>query len=251
MTTFDTKDQMQIVRRALERIASVSDPDGRIMVSVPVMYPSGATSTVEVQINQDNCWVSDQGFGFVEAEYLGATEYYPKAARDAAEAYGVQFDGSAVFALWVPKSRIEAAIVCVSNASNRAASEAIRVASEKKSSRRNDEIFERITSIFGPQIVAKSAEIRGRHVAWPAHNVVSFPDRHQAVFEYMTRHSNSASSKFFMFSDLKQADENMSLNAVVANVSSLDAKAQMVGDVANIISIDSTEDSYRRYARAA
>lgn len=148
LTTFDTTDQMQIVRRALERIASVSDPDGRIMVSVPVMYPSGATSTVEVQINRGKCWVSDQGFGLVEAEYLGATEYYPKAARDAAEAYGVQFDGNAVFALWVPISRIEAAIVCVSNASNRAASEAIRVASEQKSSRRNDEIFERSTRIM-------------------------------------------------------------------------------------------------------
>lgn len=242
---------MGIVRRALSRIASVGEMDGRITVGVPVMYPSGATSSVEIQINQGKCWVSDMGFGLVEAEYMGATEYYAKAARDASEAYGVEFDGNSVFALWVPIARLESAIVCVANASNRAASEAIRVATDHRAQRRNDQVFDRVRDIFGAKVVAKSAEIKGRHVTWPAHNVVSFPDHHLAVFEYMTKHPNSASSKFFMFTDLRKEDETISLNAVVANVSSLDAKAQMVGDVANILSIDSGEDRYRQYARAA
>ena len=248
---YEVTNHSDIVKKALDRIASISDIDGRLMVSVPVMYPSGATSTVEVQINRDKCWVSDQGFGHVEAEYLGASEHYAKAAKCAAEEFGVNFDGNAVFALWVPKQRLESAIICVSNASNRAASDAIRTASEQTASRRNDEVFHRIRSIFGPQYVAKSAEIKGRHDTWAASNVVHLPDNHQAIFEYMTPHPSSASNKFFMFSDIKKLSEDISLNVVVTSLSRLSAKSQIVGDVANILELNSSEDSYRKYARAA
>lgn len=239
------------VRKALTRIASVRGMDGRLVVDVPVMYPSGATAVVEVERNGEQFWVSDMGHGFVETEFVAAQDFYSNAARRAADDFGVQFDGGSIFALWVPEARLEAAIVCVANASNTACSEAIRSASEARGRKENERIFERIQAVFGPKIVAKTADILGRHAHWEAHNVVVFPDRRKAVFESMSMHGNSVSSRFLMFSDIKAADETVSLNAVVKDIEQLDEKAQMVGDIANIVALSASDEELRQYAVAS
>jgi hypothetical protein len=105
--------------------------------------------------------------------------------------------------------------------------------------------------VFGERIVSRSVEIRGRRTAWEAHNVVVFPNAHRAIFEPMTKNANSVSSKFLMFSDLQESGLDLSLNAVVESIGSLDAKAQMVGDVANIIELKSSDEVYRKYGVAA
>jgi hypothetical protein len=239
------------VREALSNIASVRELDGKMVVNVPVLYPSGASVAVEVEFNRDRCWVSDMGTGKVEAEYLSAADHFSRAASEAAERFSVNFDGYCMFALWVPASRLEAAIVSVANASSVAASEAIRSASEKVQDRRNDQIFQRIKEIFGEKSVAKSVEVTGRHASWNVHNVVLLPDRSRAVFEFMTRHANSVSSKYIMFADMKHSDESFSLNAVVADISSLDSKAQIISDVANIVSLHASDEEISKFARAS
>ena len=247
----DDREATERVREALSRVAAVRGLDGRIVVDVPVMYPSGATAVVEVERNVDRYWVSDMGHGRIETEFVAAQDYFSAAARRAASDYGVEFDGNAIFALWVPSARLEAAIVCVANASNRACSDAIRVASEAKGRRENDRIFQRIQKVFGPEHVTRSLDVAGRHAHWEAHNVVVFSDRRRAVFEAMTSHPNSVSSRFLMFSDIKSADEEISLNAVVRDLSSLDEKAQIIGNVANIVGIDATDEELMRFAKAS
>lgn len=221
------------------------------MVDVPIMYPSGATVVVEIEQNNGRFWVSDMGQGHVETEFVAAQGFYANAARRAADEFGVQFDGGSVFALWVSEARLEAAIVCVANASNNACSEAIRSASEAKGRKENERIFERISDVFGSKIVSKSADIVGRHAHWEAHNVVVFPNRKIAVFESMSLHANSVSSRFLMFSDIKAIEQDISLNAVVKDIEKLDEKAQMVGDIANIVAINASDDEIRQYAMAS
>jgi len=67
----------------------------------------------------------------------------------------------------------------------------------------------------------------------------------------MIKQHVSVSSKFLMFSDLREAQVGFSLNAVVENINSLDAKAQMVGDVANIIEMSASDEVFRRYSEAS
>lgn len=239
------------VSDALKRIASVRTLEGRTVMNVPVMYPSGATTTVEIEMNGGNCWVSDMGHGLVEAEYMGAQGFYTKSAKDVASQHGVQFDGNSIFALWVPVARLEAAIVCVANSSCQAAQSAILSASEQKATKKNDEIFERIKAVFGKSIVSKSVEIQGRHAHWDAKNVVIFPDRRKAVFEFMTSNPNSVSSKFLMFSDILKADDGVSLNAVVSKASKLNSKGQMIADVANVIEFAATDEEFIQVAKAS
>jgi len=239
------------VEEALARISSVREMDGRVLVDLPIMYPSGAMAVVEVVRKRDKYWVSDMGHGLLEAEFMAAHDYYGRVAKKIAEEFTVNFDGNSIFALWVSDGRLEAAIICVANASNKACSEAIRQASDTQAKRQNERIFTRIIKVFGERLVAKTAEVHGQHANWDAHNVVVFPNRQQAVFEFMTSHQNSVSSKFLMFSDIKGAEANVSLNAVVQNIESLDEKAQMIGDVANIVPLTASDDEYRYFARVA
>jgi len=242
---------MDRVRSALQRLASVRDLDGKVSISLPVMYPSGATVVIEIERNQDRYWVSDMGYGFVEAEMSGAQTFYGKIASRIADDFGVGFDGNAMFALWVASSRLEAAITCVANASNRACSEAILQASEAKTRRQNEKIFERVRDVFGERSVTRSADIAGKHAHWEAHNVVVFPNRHRAVFEHMTAHTTSVSTKFLMFSDIKSVEADISLNAMVRDITALDEKGQMIGDVANILSLSASDEQITEYARAS
>ncbi|MBZ0325594.1 MAG: hypothetical protein K8F57_05285 [Alphaproteobacteria bacterium] len=242
---------MERVREALSRLATTREMDGRVVVDLPIMYPSGAMVVVQVERNGDKVLVSDMGCGLVEAELSAADEYYGTAAKKAAEAYSVGFDGYAIFALWVPIGRIESAIVCVGNASCRAASEAVRRASEVQSRSQNERIFDRIARVFGKERVSRTTEIAGQHVSWEAHNVIVFPNRRRAVFEYMTNHTNSVSNKFMMFSDIRAADSSISLNSVVKSLDELGEKAQMVGDVANIVPLKASDEQFRQFAEAS
>jgi hypothetical protein len=242
---------MRRVDEALRRIASVREVAGQFVVNVPVRYPSGAMAVVSVEENNGKCWVSDLGHGLMEAEFQGSQEYYIRTARDVALAFGVEFDGHSIFALQVPMSRLESAIVCVANASNQAAQDAVRLASEAQSQKKSDQIFERISVIFGPTVVAKTRLVDGRHVQWEAHNVVALPNGRTAIFEYMTAHANSVSSKFLMFSDIRMMDQKMSLNVVVQNARNLDAKSQMIGDVANIVEVSAADQDFIQFAAAA
>jgi hypothetical protein len=240
------------VRQALSRIASAREGgDGRIIVSVPVLYPSGSTASVGIDSNKDQCFVSDLGMGFAEAEFEGAADSYGRAASATAERFGVRYDGHSIFTLWVPMDRIEAAIINVANASCEATGQAIRAAAEIKFPRRNEQLFQRVARVFGEQSVARRADVVGRHATWEAHNVVALPNQRKAIFEYVTEHQNSISSKFLMFSDIKQADETVSLNAVVSRIDQLSPKAQIIGDVANILALRATDHDYLEYAKAS
>ena len=44
-------------------------------------------------VNGDNCFVSDFGFGSMEAEMYGAESFYESNAKKAADRFGVGFDG--------------------------------------------------------------------------------------------------------------------------------------------------------------
>ncbi|WP_156907282.1 hypothetical protein [Thalassobaculum salexigens] len=242
---------IESVHAALGRLAAAREMNDRLLVDLPVMYPSGATAVVQVEQNRDRVLVSDLGHGLIEAEMAAAEEFFGPAARRTADEFSVNFDGYAIFALWVPIGRLEAAIACVANASCRAAAEAIQKASEMQVRNQNEQIFERVSSVFGKNMVIKKTEIEGRHISWSAHNVIVFPNKSRAIFEYMTGHANSVSNRYMMFSDIKSADHSISLNSVVNSIDELGEKAQMISDVANIVPIKATDDQYRRFAKAS
>jgi hypothetical protein len=237
---------------AVGRLMSVRrGPGEKMLLDLPVVYPSGSSAVVDVEINGDKIWVSDMGMGHTEALMMGAVDSYQHVARGKAAEFGVGYDGGAMFVLWAPVERIEAAISCVANASAQAAADAVRLATEVRHRKQEDAIFEKVTRIFGNRSVTKSYELSGKRSSWEAHNVVRFPNGRGAIFEPMSKQHVSVSSKFLMFSDLREARIGFSLNAVVESIKGLDAKAQMVGDVANILELAAADEVFRQYGEAS
>lgn len=232
------------VESALRDLTPIWQDDGRIMLSVPVRYPSGALAAIEVAGGQGIAWISDRGFGRIEAEMCGADSSYEAAGRAAAAGHGVEFDGHHVFAAKLPLSQIGAGIVAVANASVIAAGEAIRAEAEKRLNAQNEVIQRKLREAFPDAKVTPKLKIPGERAEWEAHNVVHLGDR-LAVFESVSPSPQSISSKFLMFSDLAQRP-NTSLNAVVDDVSKLGGKGMMLMDVAHLIEAGAPAESYRR-----
>lgn len=220
-------------------------------LSVPVLYPSGAGAAVEITMNGGKCFVSDIAHGQAEAEMHGASAFYSDAARKCAKRFGVDYDGMSIFAVWASIDNIEAAIMSVANASVSAASTAIFKALEEKDKKRNQELFDKVARIFGRSDVSKEEEIAGQHEIWPAHNVVTLPTGGKAVFEFVSSHPNSISSKFTMFSDLSKSSNRYALNSVVKSLEKFGGKGLMLQDVSNVMVLGANDDEYRKRAIAA
>lgn len=239
------------IAEAVSKLVSTSIDGGRVRISLPVLYPSGAGSAVEIMINGEKCFVTDFGFGLMEAEMYGAEEFFDSAARKSAARFGVGFDGASVFALWADLSRLEGAIAGVANASVQAAGASIMRAVEEKEKRTNREVYERVVEYFGARSVVREQDLSGKEDVWTAHNVVIIPGRKKAVFEFVTDNANSIANKFIMYSDLSRIENTYSLNSVVRSIPSIGKRGSMLADVSNVLSLDSPRELYLRYAEAA
>jgi hypothetical protein len=250
ITTIDIniKDRID---QALKNLIS-AQPDGdRFRIALPILYPNGNGSAVEVVINGDKCFVSDLGFGLQEAEMNGAEDFYRFAAKKSVERFGVSFDGWNVFETWASLGRLESAIISVANASVQAATISIMKATEQKEKYINTELFEKIRAIFGANAVTKNQELTGRDSTWKAHNVVSLPNQKTAIFEFVSENQNSIANKFMMFSDLSKSENSYSLNSVVKNKTLLREKKAMLANVSNVIELAANKDVFCSYIKAA
>ena len=239
------------IEEAAAGLISVRADGDRARISLPLLYPSGSGGAVEVMVNGDNCFVSDFGFGAMEAEMYGAESFYESNAKKAADRFGVGFDGMSIFKTWASLGRLDAAVVAVANASVQAATGAIMRASEEKERRDNTALYERVREFFGDRAVARHEELGGKEAKWRASNVVTLSNRKKAVFEFVNAHSTSISSKFMMFSDLSRVEEAYSLNSVVKSITDIGSKAAMLADVSNLVPLDAPKETYLRYAQAA
>lgn len=240
------------VREALTRIVSFRQDGDCYKISLPVLYPNGNSAAVEISPNAGRIFVNDMGLGHLEAEYSGASSYYDKQARRAAERYGIRYDGHNVFAIDVAFHQIEAAISAVSNASVQAVSAAIAKSIEDKDRSWNEEVYDRVAEAFNRMNVQKAADIAGSKDVWHVHNVVSLGSGRKAVFEFVAPHANSVANKFMMFSDLAGSDEPLALNCVVADLEKFNrARGNMLSDLANIITLGATNDQFIALAKAS
>ena len=240
------------VRDALSRIVTLRQDGDRYQISVPVLYPNGNGAAVEISPNAGRLFVNDMGLGHLEAEYSGAEAYYDRQAHKAAERYGIKYDGHNVFAIDVSMNQVEAAITAVANASVQAASAAIMKSIEDKDRRWNEEVYDRVVSVFDPSHVQRTASIAGGKDIWPVHNVVSVRSGGKAIFEFVSPHANSVANKFMMFSDLADSEEPLALNCVVPNLERFNqARGAMLSDLANVITLDASNDQFIALAKAS
>ncbi len=170
---------------AVKRLMDIRVDGEAARLTVPALYPSGASASLEITFNGEKCFVSDMGAGHMEAEFQGAEEFFGASARHAAQRFGVGFDGLCFFSMWASLDRIEAAISAIASASTQAAAAALFAAERDRERRVQDQMFEKISNIFGRIKVSKSMEVSGKDAKWNAHNVVTLSNSKIAIFEFV------------------------------------------------------------------
>jgi hypothetical protein len=111
------------VDEATRRLACAEHFSGASLVNMPLRYPSGASVVVEImEPILDHCTITDMGFGFQEAELIGATRQFENIAENLSSPSSVLYNDRSFFLTNIPRSRLPAAMIAVANSSQRAAS---------------------------------------------------------------------------------------------------------------------------------
>lgn len=242
-----TLESTDVLGAAIRSLSFAWEDGDRRMVSLPVQYPSGALVTLEVGLGRREAHVSDRGAGYLEAFTLCSDTSFTRFANAEANRRGIVYDDGAFSVRKVDLGMLPAALVAVANASATTAISAIKADSERKDEARRDTIFDRVRLAFPNAHVHREAELAGGRALWGVHNVVDLHDNRKAIFEPVSTHVLSVATKYTMFSDLISRGD-LVLNAVFADPSSLDAKAQMLREVANIVGVEDSLETYRAKA---
>ncbi|MGD0187013.1 MAG: hypothetical protein ABSC25_17425 [Roseiarcus sp.] len=86
-------------------------------VKLPLLYPSGANVVVRVEGGADRFFVSDAGFGYQEADMMGASLIYCRHGHAIAASAGIKFDNQSFFLIEASRDQIPGAVVTVGNCS--------------------------------------------------------------------------------------------------------------------------------------
>lgn len=224
----------QIANEALKGITFTWAEGERQLVSLPVQYPSGALTTMEVSIGKREALISDMGMGLWESEQLCPDTGYRKIAELEARRHGLKFDGHAVLAIELPIGSLAAGLIAVANASAKSAASAILSDAGRREGKRKEFVYNRVRMAFPDATVHREISIHGERADWEVHNVVDLHNNRKLIFEPVANHSGSVSAKFLMFSDLGRRSD-VALHAVFPNTKNLDPKAQMIREVARVI----------------
>ena len=138
------------------------------LISMPVVYPSGASVVFEITSQGDRYFVSDRGGGFQEADFMGAGRAYTREAERIAQDSGIRFDGRDMFVAEVSVDAISGALVIVANCSQQAAALAAVRAAERVYRDAKGVLISRLERVYPPKEIIKDAKvIGGSNDKWP------------------------------------------------------------------------------------
>jgi hypothetical protein len=185
------------------------------IVSMPVTYPSGSTVVIEITVQQGKCFISDRGSGYQEAELLGSSRYYKREAKRIAESVGIRFDGRDMFVAEVERSNLHGAMIVVANSSAQAVNFAAMRQAERTDKDAAEDLYFRLSSIYGEKSVAKDAEVIGAsNHKWRVSVLVN-RSRQRAFFEPVTSNYISVVGTAAKFHDFVRVDNPPQRIAVI------------------------------------
>ena len=118
---------LKLVTDAVGRaLIEINVRGGSGFISTPVLYPSGSHVVVRIDGTGDRWFVSDDGYGFLEADMMGGLPTFRRIAKQVAERAGVKFDERCFFVLEVERDALPGAATVVANASKQATDRTVR-----------------------------------------------------------------------------------------------------------------------------
>ena len=237
---------------AVKRLFSVEHFRAGSLVSIPVLYPSGASVVLEVTFSAGRVFISDRGGGHQEAEFIGATRMYAREALRVAAEAGIGFDGRDMFVTEVPIDSVSGAMAVVASCSANAANHCAQRASEREETDAKDALFEKLTAVYGKSGFEREIKMTGAsNHEWKVDARVKH-SHGQTIFNSVTKNYISATgtaAKFYDFSRLETPPRR------VAVVTSKKELGDWIGVLANaadaVLEISAANDKFFVAGKAA
>jgi hypothetical protein len=252
MTNVPTAQFSQSVDEAIKRLISVEHFHAGSIVSMPVMYPSGAFVVLELSAQGGKVFVSDRGGGYQEAEYIGATRTYCREAERIASEAGIKFDGRDVFVAEVQIDRVEGAMAVVASCSSQAAALAAIRAADREEKVAKEALFDRLSDVFGHDGFEREVALLGAsNHSWRVDARVRRGDS-VAIFNSVTRQYVSAAGTAAKFYDLARLEIAPFRVAVVSSRNSMGDWYGVISAASDsVVEISAANDHFTRFRGAA
>ncbi|RXT52719.1 hypothetical protein B6S44_18385 [Bosea sp. Tri-44] len=203
------------VEAAIQRMVSAEHFRAGSLVSMPVLYPSGASVVIEVTLQQGRCFVSDRGGGHQEAEMMGVQRGYAKEAERIAAESGIRFDGRDMFVAEVDIERLPGAMEVVANSSQLAVSLCALRASERDARDARERLYDKLAEVYPTREIVRDAPVMGASShRWKIAALVK-GSAGASVFEAVTANYNSVVGAAAKFHDLARLDNSPRRIAVI------------------------------------
>lgn len=195
-----------VIERIVRDLVRVKNTGRGAVITTPVLFPSGAHVTVSVTINGDNCFITDDGAAFAEADMMGAPDIFKRAARGVADESGIRFNSFEFFEANTRAEKAAGMIAIVADAAKRA----VQITSERLAKRVELDtkalVIDRLREVFGRDAVTPDADISGASThAWKIDALVKDSTRLIAV-ESVTPSPVSVSSAYVKLDDIRRIE---------------------------------------------
>ncbi|HSK41106.1 MAG TPA: hypothetical protein VK943_15170, partial [Arenibaculum sp.] len=217
-------------------------------IRMPVMYPGGSSVVVHLDGGRDRFFVSDYGYGYAEADMMGATGSFARVARDLAERTGITFDARTFFVAESTRDELIATVAAVADCSQRAVTEtALRLEVRKVEEDKRD-LLDRLVNTFGRPRVDIEPEIVGAStISWPILALVR-GDGGATVFDYSKANRRSAANIAAKNHGIARLDKAPRRIVAVRSKPDMGGLVALLSQSASVIEIGVPADTYRTLA---
>lgn len=236
----------RILSEVVSELVMTGVDNGDGVIALPQSYPGGAPVVVRLRRDANTFIVSDNGAGFLEAEHLGGSHVYNRAASRIADEHGVRYDGNMMFTLDVSRDWIANAIIHVGSASRRA----VEVTAERLTKERTAQDAARLRDLLRLTFNDRASfdvEFRGRSTKqWEFAAMVRQVD-HWTLFDLVSPHHVSINSAIVKLQDISRLDDAPRGLAILTNPAKMDpSDIALISDAASqILPIDMGEAALR------
>lgn len=250
---------MSILNKKVETFRALIDGAARAMVelhheevasfvTVPVLYPSGSTVTVRIEIRHSGRYlVSDMGLGLEEADLVGASRQFANLAPGIAGRAGVHFDARE-FAVAADSSQLAGAISVIASCSQESAQLAVFKFAEKGRADAADRLCERLFRVFTPAQVEREATVVGAsNTEWTVTALVR-ENGHKAIYEPVSNHPNSVAAVLTKFVDVNQLEKPPARIAVVGSKEALGTRLALIATAGSVVEESVSDAALRKSA---
>ncbi len=225
------------------------------IITTPILAYGHTFVPVHLAPNGNGLLVSDGGFARREVSMMGGDLYLPTNAHRVASRYGIGFDGDLFFAIegHDEVESVTAAVAAIANA----AKDTIEIIAERLADKSNDGTRDHLLGIlrntFGRNKVATGhrARLAGAQEEWEFDAVVQASQSQLAVL-IVSPHTNSVTTAFSKFSDIKGNNEAHNRGFAVLTDQDNTPRLRLISNVATLIPVQSsTPEFWGKTARAA